>query len=404
MNRLKLAYVKSSCYQDLWVSDKTNNYFEIFKTSMMRCPAIGLSEMCDTDYIIVKESIEYPSQHIPSCCSNKNSMKYSKKNKNIELPYLNEKYHEHCSIDEVSYNVDDVNWKEYNIVITINACIPSRIITLNPHILWCYYVGENNLCYTSKLLDNYDLILNQDVTHNNLPIFSIGFPYSYVGPYTIEKMNKEKLNNIRLQPSITTLQTRQNDKASIVLDDEELIKFMNSPIKKNKAKSSSASCVSSNKSILNKCGIYIELNNTSERPFVNVPSGFKQISEVCKIPIILHDQDILENIKNIYNAKYFVKIYGRLVRGNGILEVISAGTLILINKKLIMYNNLIPDICHVETPDDVINKILFFENNPIEYNKVIEFQRNYLNEYYFKKPFENLINKYKIKISLCLQP
>ena len=80
MNRLKLAYVKSSCYQDLWVSDKTNNYFEIFKTSMMRCPAIGLSEMCDTDYIIVKESIEYPSQHIPSCCSNKNSMKYSKKN------------------------------------------------------------------------------------------------------------------------------------------------------------------------------------------------------------------------------------------------------------------------------------------------------------------------------------
>jgi hypothetical protein len=247
------------------------------------------------------------------------------------------------------------------------------------------------------LLDNYDLILNQDVTHNNLPIFSIGFPYSYVGPYTIEKMNKEKLNNIRLQPSITTLQTRQNDKASIVLDDEELIKFMNSPIKKNKAKSSSASCVSSNKSILNKCGIYIELNNTSERPFVNVPSGFKQISEVCKIPIILHDQDILENIKNIYNAKYFVKIYGRLVRGNGILEVISAGTLILINKKLIMYNNLIPDICHVETPDDVINKILFFENNPIEYNKVIEFQRNYLNEYYFKKPFENLINKYKYK-------
>ena len=207
---------------------------------------------------------------------------------------------------------------------------------------------------------------------------------------------KEKLNNIRLQPSITTLQTRQNDKASIVLDDEELIKFMNSPIKKNKAKSS-ASSVSSNKSILNKCGIYIELNNTSERPFVNVPSGFKQISEVCKIPIILHDQDILENIKNIYNAKYFVKIYGRLVRGNGILEVISAGTLILINKKLIMYNNLISDICHVETPDDVINKILFFENNPIEYNKVIEFQRNYLNEYYFKKPFENLINKYKNK-------
>ena len=99
MDRLKLAYVKSSCYQDLWVSDKTNDYFEIFKTSMMRCPAIGLSEMCDTDYIIVKESIEYPSQHIPPCCSNKNSMKYSKKNKNVELPFLNEKYHEHCSID-----------------------------------------------------------------------------------------------------------------------------------------------------------------------------------------------------------------------------------------------------------------------------------------------------------------
>ena len=31
MNKLKLAIVKSNHYQDLWVCEKSNNYFEIFK-------------------------------------------------------------------------------------------------------------------------------------------------------------------------------------------------------------------------------------------------------------------------------------------------------------------------------------------------------------------------------------
>ena len=67
MNKLKLAIVKSNHYQDLWVCEKSNNYFEIFKTTLMRCSPIGFLECFDTEFIIVKESMDYPCQNIKSC-------------------------------------------------------------------------------------------------------------------------------------------------------------------------------------------------------------------------------------------------------------------------------------------------------------------------------------------------
>jgi hypothetical protein len=272
-------------------------------------------------------------------------MQYSKKLKNPGLPFLDETYHSHISIDSVSHHVDDIEWDKYNIVICINTCIPERIISKNKSILWCYFVGENEDRYVNQLIKPYDVILNQDVCKTNFPDFSIGFPYSFLGPYTIENM---------LQ------------KMGIFCD------------KKN--------------------GVFQEINNTQERPVVLPHPEFLEIEKQCSIPIVLHSQNIVENITRIYSSKYFVKLFGRVIRGNGILEVISAGTFILINKKLIMFHNLIPDECHCENINDVIQKIKFFENNDQEYERIINLQRILLYNNYFKKPVNNLIMKYNNKI------
>ena len=64
------------------------------------------------------------------------------------------------------------------------------------------------------------------------------------------------------------------------------------------------------------------------------------------------------------------------------------------NKKLITYNDLIPDECHVETPEDIINKIQYFENNNDKYNDMIKLQQQLLEERYVKKPIIDLYKKY----------
>jgi len=341
---MKIAVVKSSVYQDLWVTDICNNPYALFKSSMMRCPPIGLAEHYNADFIIVKDTDEYPCGSNKNCLDARftNSMKFAKEGKNPSLPFLDETFHKEVAIDSIAYPADTIEWSKYNIVMCINACIPARITQKYPSIMWCYWIGENNMSLVMNKLDCYDLVLNQDVFKKNLPFFSIGFPYTYLGPLTIETIVKRDYN-------------------------------LTNVVKK---------------------GIFMEINNTQERPVQRIPLEFQQISSETGQPIVKHSQNILENAKNLVEAKYYIKLLGRRIRGNGILECISAGTLILTNEQLVEFNDLLLPECKIQSYTDAIIKIKFFDANPEAYDVAIQTQRDLLNAKYFKGPYDTLIQKY----------
>lgn len=345
---MKIAVVKSQVYQDLWVCDITNDPIELYKTSMMRCPPIGLAEESKADFIIVKESYEEPCQFNKNCLPEefKNNMKFSPVLKNPELPFLDESYHKHTNIDTVSHSLDEINWSDYSIVLCINTCIPNRIIDQHKKTLWCYWVGENNWNLMNQRIGRYDIILNQDVMRSDLPDFSVGFPYSYIGPHTMENIGKSLLEVNKIY----------------------------------------------------KQGIYMEINNTQERPVVTVPDEFLRLSDNLGMKIWIHSQNILENAKRLSKSKYLVKLLGRTIRGNGLLECISAGTLILANRSLVILNSLVLPECHCETVMDICRKITYFEEYPNEYKRCVQMQRDILEKDYFKGPLEKLIEKYQQKM------
>jgi hypothetical protein len=344
-SKIRIAFIKSSLYQDLWVSEKTTDYVQLFKTSMMRCPSLGFAKYLNAEFFIVKDTDEYPCNINKNCLPVQyyDNMKYSKKLKNPTLPFLDETFHADMSIDSVAYDIDRVDWEKYNIVICINTCIPNRIIEKYSNVFWCYYIGENDDYYIHNKVEKYNLFLNQDVCQSGLPSFSIGMPYSLLGPVTLENLYYD------LNPGCSK------------------------PVKK---------------------GIFMEINNTTERPVVNIPYEFIQISNSTKQPIYRHEQNIVSNLNNLVKSKYFVKLLGRKLRGNSILETVSAGTLILANKNLVVFSNLILDECHVENFLDVTQTIIYFENNPEHYNHLVYKQRELLYFNYFKYPLENLNNKY----------
>ena len=327
---MKIAVVKSSVYQDLWVTDISNNPRDLFKSSMMRCPPIGLAEKYGADFIIVEDTDDYP------CGSNKNCFPPFKNFKELSIskgkPYIHEK------VDSVAKNPDIIDWSKYNIVMCINTCIPARIIAKYPNILWCYWVGENEEHLVMNKVSCYDLILNQDVMRKGLPDYSIGFPYTYIGPKTIE-------NIVNLGPII-------------------------------------------------KRGIFMEINNTSERPVRNIPSVFQSMSLETGHPIIRHSEDIIENATNLSKAKYYVKLLGRKIRGNSCLESISADTLILADYNLVTYNDLILPECRITSYSDITLKIKYYDENPEVYKEAIERQRILLNTEYFDGPYYKLIDKF----------
>jgi len=342
---MRLAVVKSSVYQDLWVCNRTDDSLLIFLTTMLRCPPIGLSEQCSTDYIIVKECDEFP------CQFNKNvlppemneTMKYSKHMKNPSLPFLDESFHGEITIDSVALDSYTLDWSVYDIVLCINTCIPNSVIQKYDKLLWCYWVGENDGHLLKDKIGNYNLILNQDATDFNIPEYSIGFPYSYIGPRTLEDLAER----FGISHSV-------------------------------------------------KEGIYMEINTTTERPVRSIPDEFQTISSALSIPINTHSQHVIQNLHTIVRSKYFVKLMGRIIRGNSILESISAGTLVLANRNLVMYKEFITDGCHVETIFDVISKIEYYERNPLEYTSALNIQKGILKEMFFEVPMQRLLEKYRL--------
>jgi len=343
MDKLNIAFVKSFKYQDLWIHDITNDPFILLKTTTVRVPPLALAEKFNTDFIIIKD----PSEE-SKIFDNTDFNPFEKENKLPSLNFLHNEYHNHTDTISISHNTNDINWAKYNIVICMNMCIPSNIISKFPNILWSYYISENfnnDDTYMRSVFGNYDIFLNQQVhLQSTFPSNVIGFPYSFLHPDSLKDINIKYLDNIQ-----------------------------------------------------NKHGIFIEINNNKERPCTTILPEFKYLEDITRHNIILHNQNILENVKNIYKSKYFVKILGRVIRGNAALEAISCGSLVLINKELIMYADLIPDICNVKTPEDVSNIILKLDNNDELYKNLLQEQRERMMKYYYEEPLSKLYTQYLSK-------
>ena len=80
----------------------------------------------------------------------------------------------------------------------------------------------------------------------------------------------------------------------------------------------------------------------------------------------------------LVKSKYFVKLNGRIIRGNSVIEAISANTLVLINKKQVYYNFLIPDECHIQTKEDIINKINQLNDDNNLYLKLLNRSKRFI--------------------------
>lgn len=357
MDSLKIAYVKSSLYWDLHVCDMSANHFDILKSTLLRCPPIALKEKLNADFIIIKEPFDKPDSFyndlMPNILSIKDNIMYNKTNKNPHLTYLDETFHKNISLDDVAVDVNSIKWDKYDIVIVLNLCIPDTIIEKYPNILWVYLVGENTESYLLNLYGKYDLALSQnmysywDETTKKvcdnlvLPSFSISFPYSFLHPYTFENLYETK--------------------------------FI-------------------------KEGIFMELNNTSERPVISIPDNFQIISSETNLPIYTHKQNILENVETLLKSKYFVKLNGRIIRGNGVLEGVSAGCIIIGFPNLIVYNDLVHPYCRLNSENETIDIIKTLENNKEKYDEICRWQKEIMLEKYYNKPLENLYKKYLEKI------
>ena len=349
---MKFCFVKQEVYQDLYIADNSMSPIDILFSSMMRVGPFSLINDLNADFFIIKEEnteeCQIYNHFLKGFGGNYNLLKTQTLNTIPGNQFFipgSDKPNGFFSV-----NQSDIDWNLYDIVISINFSIPTNIIKNYPNTLWCYLIGENNLHLLNEPKYSYDIALNQDINISTVDYESkiVQFPYTF-------------------------------------LSKDTLYKSMNSFLQDS-----------------NKNAIYVEINSCRGRPVSSYPNIFDKVSSKFNLPILLHDQNIKQNLINLYNSKYFIKFGGRSIRGNSVIEAISSSTLVLMDPTQTGYGFLISDECTIKNEQDIINKLEYFQNDITKYADAVKYQKTLLDKFCFQQPIDHIFYQWYKKMNTAI--
>lgn len=337
---MKIALIKQDTYQDLYVCANRTDIDELLLSTQMRVGMFGLFSMYDADFYIVKEAKEKEcglwKKVLPQRVKIFQELPYKTLNQLEGMEFQcpgSDKPNGYYSVD-----VDSIDYDAYDVIISINISVPYRIVKKHPNVLWAYMIGEANFLQ-DKAYMGYDVSLNQLIRGCYDEVNGIiDFPYTFVGPDCLEK-------------AVERIVGRK-------------------------------AC---------KKGIYGEVNCVKERPVRRIPQ-FEPISDETGQPIVLHDQHIKDNLVKIYDSKYYLKVGGRHTRGNGVLEAISLGTVVLMSPDDLICGQVLPKDAWVFSAADATKKIKELDENSDLYQKLLTEERLLLKQFAVDYPMHNLEN------------
>jgi len=340
MENLKIALLKQEVYQDLYVCPVTEKRADaVLFSSMMRVGPIGLVSDLGADFYIVKEEPDSETQIYKKVIPHIAWFLPMLKTKPLNQIPGYEKWELNSTHANGEYAVDgrQIDWGRYDIVISVNVCLPTSVVMKYPQTLFAYMIGEANKA-TKKVYFGYDVTLNQmarGIVATRCG--EVDFPYTFVGPRTLEQ----------IVCSVVGRASKRN-------------------------------------------GVFVEINSVA-KDRDKVPPQFLPIQE-AGYDIHLHQPNIADNLKTIYDSKYFVKIGGRKIRGNSIAEAVSLGTLAIMDRSQVIHGELIIDECNVGTTEEVLALMRKLDADDALYQELLQKQRQILDKLFFTDPIRSLEN------------
>lgn len=351
---LKFALVKQDVYQDLYVASCDAKPADLLFSSIGRVGPLGLFTLLGADFHIIREA------HTPECHAWEKVIPHYKpewlrmlKTAPLTQTTLPEAAffqpgspHPHSRF---SVDAESVDWSRYDVVISINFSIPSAIVARHPSTLWCYMIGEANV-FMEFAHFGYDVCLTQEtrgIVARDLG--RVDFPYSFIGPRCLETV---------MDQTVDRTSARQ--------------------------------------------GLFIEINSDGGREGRTTPALAPLLA--TGHPLRFHRQNIRENLGELWDSKYFVKVGGRFIRGNSVVEAISAGVLVLMNPADLHHVQLIPKDTWIETAEDAVRIIGRLDRDPDEYRRLLALQRERVQSFVVDAPLASLENCLRIKRAKLAQP
>lgn len=344
LNELKVCLVKQETFADLYTKPAYRGK-ELLLSTIHRSGPIGLFDAKLFDFFIVQLSDTEESTVWKFLKEDMNGPSAEDIISFKDKPITNASGQTVTDVSqhEVAVPINQVNWSEYDVVISINFSVDEKIVRMNPKVLWCYILQEPSMRYyrrsMSEPLFSYDLFLNQKFTYqvSKQKKHEINFPYNLMNSESFSDLSKEDLSE------------RQ--------------------------------------------GVFIEIHTVK-----NISST--QMDELLQFGAVRFPKEELfgEVLLKMQQSKYFFSFRGKhlsfKIWGNSMIDAVGAGLLSFGDPKEYHNLGLFTPFTTITSVEELIHKLQFLEKNPQVYKRELLLQQKLMDKYCFYNPVKQVTNAY----------
>jgi len=349
----RIAVVKQDVHDDLYCCTRGSSAREIVSSTIVRTGPVALFTRFNADFILLKtEPDEECNIWKEKWTANHWAPLEYFEGFRDRIPgrdYGNSRF---------AVAAADVDWSEFDIVISSDVSVPARITRQFPSVAWCYYVRE--IKTPSYAASRRQPILGQDLHLNHqfrprrflrrLPAHEVEFPYhlQYFACF--------------------------NELFEVPLGDQ------------------------------NRSGVFLE-HHSAESFAQNELAPLDQFGPVVSTALDLPGKVIdtkarpirrtidPEYLPYLLGSKYFLKLGGRSTFGTAIVEAVAAGCLAVAATELTGIGFLFSENTRVSGVNDAVEKLKKLESSPKLFQHELQRQRKMVNHLCFSRPSRELFRK-----------
>lgn len=375
---LKYAMVKQDCFEDLYCCNPDDDPDTKVRSTIYRIGQASLFTKYNADLYIVKEEKD------PECQSWRQGKIFAQKSGDgkqpAELRYNVEHYRKYAERHKpFTRKCEDIDWGQYDVVISHDIAVPVRITAKYPKVLWCYMIQDH---HDGGVELGYDVRFTQHIGGAITPCargYRLDFPYTSVEPrylLTLVDNAPEPVDRkgVFKEPRSFDLDLMHpdNDRPRPEFNQRVYDAFSKfGPVRAGMhgmitVDSEGKDCT------LAEGGV--------RRPAYDRPTNHLNIT-----------------LRNMSLSKYWVKSSGRPVRGNSTIEAISCRCLCICPTVLLIHYQLLHDTTKASGLG-IIPAIQRFEDDPALFSRVLDWQEETMKTLAINKPMESLANLYLKKV------
>ena len=340
LKEIRVALVKQDVYTNLYCAPTFSSFSDTIGSSLRHTGPAAFLKIFNCDYHIVKVEADLEcniwKEKITDCGQGDQDYYFRQRLREAVYP-PNMDWQQGA----LAKSVNDISWSDYDIIISVDLAVPERIVRRHTQALWCYYVSEPCMRSYKKSretpLAGYDIFLNQRFSPRHFSLnklHELDFPFAF--------------------------------QYSGIFDDFR-------------------------ENITEPVGIFIEAHSAS----ILSDADHKLLEQFG--PISTTSTATASILRALLNSRYFVRLGGRRLWGNSMVEAVACGTLALGNPGEYKNRSLYCSGSRIRTFDDCMRLIDFYETHSNRRHSVLADQTQRLNHFCFYKPLASLLSSYQNK-------